>query len=399
MNLEQEKRVMLAFALSLVMLLLYRVYFFKEPPAEENKPAATAKAPTSQTGASKAAIPPPVTAPAAELPAETLPVVQGTKSEEIVVESKLYRVTFSTVGADVRSWVLKDYPQGEQIDTIDTHACTALGFPLNLDLENPALNSEVNQAIFLTKAYRGEAIPAGKEPEELAGNTFSPPVTLAFSYSNGKIQVTKRFSFGESYSVKTEISVSDGRHNLPVQVVWPGGFGDQSVPATMETLYEKGVYESLDDSKLREVTLSRSFFSRFFSGGSGSNANDLKQDVPALWFLQASKTDTLRASSCSAHPTPPRRFQKRFGRRRIGRVRKRTSPSPWQFASATRERSPSISGSLLHRRTWACCTRPTLRSIHLWTLASSVCLPSPCSSACAISTTTGYTITVGPSSC
>ncbi len=280
MNLEQEKRVMLAFALSLVMLLLYRVYFFKEPPAEENKPTATAKAPTTQTGAPKAVVPAPVTAPAAEPPAETLPVVQGTKSEEIVVESKFYRVTFSTVGADVRSWVLKDYPQGEQIDTIDTHACTALGFPLNLDLENPALNSEVNQAIFLTKAYRGEAIPAGKEPEELAGNTFSPPVTLAFSYSNGKIQVTKRFSFGESYSVKTEISVSDGRHNLPVQVVWPGGFGDQSVPATMETLYEKGVYESLDDSKLREVTLSHSFFSRFFSGGGGSNTNDLKQDVP-----------------------------------------------------------------------------------------------------------------------
>ena len=38
MNLDQEKRVMLAFALSIVMLVLYRVYFIKEQPPSRRRP-------------------------------------------------------------------------------------------------------------------------------------------------------------------------------------------------------------------------------------------------------------------------------------------------------------------------------------------------------------------------
>jgi YidC/Oxa1 family membrane protein insertase len=283
MNLDQEKRVMIAFALSLVMLMLYRVYFVKEQPPEQSKPAAAAKASPGQPEPPKTTAP---TSPPARVtpPAAALPVVQGSKSEEIVVESKLYRVTFSTVGADVRSWELKNYPKGEEIDIIDSNACAVLGFPLNLDLDNSALTSQVNQAIYEAKAYGGEVIPSGSpsgsEPAELSGNTFSPPVTLSFTYSDGRIRVTKRFSFAEDYSVKAEVRVFDGQRNLPVQVAWPGGFGDQTLPPALEAAIQKGAYESLDETKVHEVTLAPSFLSRFFSGGSGSNINDLKQIVP-----------------------------------------------------------------------------------------------------------------------
>ena len=55
MNLDQEKRVMLAFALSIVMLILYRVYFVKEPPPEPKKAApAAATAAAGQPAAPKA---------------------------------------------------------------------------------------------------------------------------------------------------------------------------------------------------------------------------------------------------------------------------------------------------------------------------------------------------------
>ncbi|MGA3328743.1 MAG: membrane protein insertase YidC [Terriglobia bacterium] len=276
MNLDQEKRVMIAFALSIVMLILYRVYFVKEPPPEPKKAVPAAATATPHAGQPGAPTPATTAAPPAPV---ALPVSKGAKPEEIVVEGKLYRVTFSTVGAVVRSWVLKDYPKGEQIDTIDSHACEILGFPLSVTLADATLNSQVNQAIYVAKAYSGEVATSGQEPVEQSGNTFSPPVNLTFTYSDGKIEVKKQFSFSELYSVKSHVSVFDGQHYLPLEVAWPGGFRDQSLPPAVGSAAERAAYETVDESKVREVTLVPSFFGRLFSGGSGGGGNELQQDV------------------------------------------------------------------------------------------------------------------------
>src|SRR5208283_1107219 len=111
---------------------------------------------------------------------------------------------------------------GEQIDTINSHACETLGFPLSVSLGDAALSTQVNQAVYLAKAYQVKALPSGQEQVELSGNTFSPPVNLTFTYSDGKIQVKKQFSFGDRYSVKSQVSVFDGQRYLPVEVAWPG---------------------------------------------------------------------------------------------------------------------------------------------------------------------------------
>ena len=279
MNLDQEKRVMLAFALSIVMLILYRVYVVKEQPPEPKKAApaaATAITQASPPGAPKVTT---TFAPAAPPAPVALPVMQGAKAEEIVVESKLYRVTFSSVGAVIRSWVIKGHQKDEQVDTIDSRACETLGFPMSVSLADPTLKSQVNQAIYVAKAYQGEVSAPGQAPAELPGNTFSPPVNLTFTYSDGKIQVKKQFSFGERYAVKVGVSVFDGQHYLPLEVAWPGGFGDQSAPPTSASLLERAVYETADDSKVREVTLTPSFLGRFFSGGSGAGGDESQQDV------------------------------------------------------------------------------------------------------------------------
>ncbi len=278
MNLDQEKRVMIAFALSIVMLVLFKMYFIKEQPPEPKKAAPTAAATNPGPSGAPATAATATTATPATAPAPVaLPVSKGAKAEEIVVEGKLYRVTFSTVGAVVRGWVLKDYPKGEQIDTINTQACKTLGFPLSVTLADAALNSQVNQAIYVAKAYQGQAFPIKQGSAELSGNTFSPPVNITFTYSDGKTQVKKQFSFGEHYSVKAEVSVFNGQHYLPVEVAWPGGFGDQSLPPTVASAVERAVYESADESKVREVSLTPSFFSRFTSGG--SSGNETEQDV------------------------------------------------------------------------------------------------------------------------
>jgi len=276
-NLDQEKRVMIAFALSIVMLVLYRIYFVKEQPPEPKKAEQVAAAThAAQPGAPATATP---VAPAAAPAPVALPVSKGAKPEEIVVENKFYRVTFSTVGAVVRSWVLKGYPKGDQIDTINPLACKTLGFPLSVSLADAALDSQVNQAVYVAKAYEVKAVSAGQEPTELTGNTFAPPVNLTFTYSDGRIQVKKQFSFGDRYPVKASVSIFDGQHYLPVEVAWPGGFGDQTVPPAMASLAQRAVYETADEAKVREVTLTPSFFGRFFSGGGGASSNTSEQDV------------------------------------------------------------------------------------------------------------------------
>jgi len=248
-NLDQEKRVMLAFALSIVMLILYRVYVIKEAPPEPKKAApaaATTTTPAGQPGAPKATT---AAAPAAPRPPVALPVLQGVKPEDIVVENKVYRATLSTQGAVLKSLVLKNYrdAQDQLLDTVNAPACESLGFPMSLNLPDPALKAQVNQGIYIAKADYGRPAPSGPEPVAHSGTAYSPPVTLTFTYSDGKVQVKKQFSFGAEYMAKVEVSLFDGQNNLPVEVTWPGGFGDQSLASAAIENYRVGVYGSIGD--------------------------------------------------------------------------------------------------------------------------------------------------------
>jgi YidC/Oxa1 family membrane protein insertase len=231
----QDTRVLIAFALSFVMLVLMRMFFFKAPP--KPKPAATEQAQQAAKNESK-----PGTAPAAPgnsppakpaVPA-ALPVEQGTSAQEIVVESDLYRVTLSTRGAVATSWVLAKYKDenGKPLNVIDSDACEKLGYPLSIGLPNPSdptLTDQINNAVFVASP---------------AGSTIQAPARLDFIYSNGKIRVKKEFTFGAGHEVKAEVSVWNGEKYLPVAVEWPGGFGDQSLTYAQKSAYGQAAYEA-----------------------------------------------------------------------------------------------------------------------------------------------------------
>ena len=241
---------MLAFALSIVMLVLYRVYVVKEQPPEPKKAApAVATIPVDQPVAPKA-----TTAGAASTAAKpsapaALPVLQGTQPEDIVVESKLYRVTFSTQGAVVKSWVLKNYRDAKDqlLDTVNAPACESLGYPMSLNLPNSTLKAQVNQGIYVATADYGHSAPFGQGTPAHAGTAFPPPVMLTFVFSDGKVQAKKQFFFGADYVAKAEVSVFDGQNNLPVEITWPGGFGDHSLASAAIESYRLGVYGAIGD--------------------------------------------------------------------------------------------------------------------------------------------------------
>jgi len=223
----QEKRVLAAFALSFLMLLLWRVFFVKEPPpapSSKSNPAAQ-----TQAGAEK-------TSPAAAAPSlpPTMPVIAGSKPEDIVVESDLYKLTFSTRGGVAQSWILKNYRDAKEapLDVIDDEACGKLGFPMSLSLADGELANSLNSALYVASP---------------SGGLLKPPIKLEFTYSDGKVQARKVFTFGTGYEIHAEVSVVQGGHYLPVQVVWPGGFGDHSLSSAIINSLTQGVYGSIGD--------------------------------------------------------------------------------------------------------------------------------------------------------
>jgi len=277
---DQEKRVIAAFALSFLMLLLWRVLVVKEPhPAPPSKPISTAQ--TQQPATEKT----PAAVTSSQLPSP-ISVIQGTKQEDIIVESGLYKVTFSTRGAAVESWVLKKYTDAKEapLNVIDDEACGKLGFPMSLSVAESELASKLNSALYV-------ATPSGA--------ALKPPVKVEFTYSDGKVQSHKAFTFGTGYEVHAEVSVIEGGRMLPVEVEWPGGFGDHSLSPTVISTYMLGVYGSPGDLTTvaqRKVTADRLVPAPFQLAG-------LEDHYFAGIFLPDSPDETFRLGRQTWTPT------------------------------------------------------------------------------------------------
>lgn len=99
-----DKRTIVAFALSLLVLILWSVFFAPQP---EQGPAPQAL----EQETKKRVVPspePPLPSPAIKAQTVT-PAAHGQKETEIVVETPLYRAVFSNVGPSIRSFQLKKY--------------------------------------------------------------------------------------------------------------------------------------------------------------------------------------------------------------------------------------------------------------------------------------------------
>lgn len=227
MNTENEKRVLLAVILTFALLMLWRYIFVPLPrPPHPVVHHAT----TPEAGHAAAPVSPATRAPAPPPHRVELPVLAGSKAQEVMVESPLYRVTFSTEGAVVKSWVLKKYKDAHNmpLEVVNTAACAQLGYPMSIELADTTLAAQLNSAVYVAQPASG---------------TVAAPQQVTFTYSNGKIRVQKQFSFGPGYQVKVRVSVFDGEHDLPVSVKWPGDIGDQSLSFSLRDKLSSAFYD------------------------------------------------------------------------------------------------------------------------------------------------------------
>jgi YidC/Oxa1 family membrane protein insertase len=253
LNPDDTKRLIIAFAIIIVIVALWGPIMSKYVKQPEPPPA-TATAGTEQGSANQTGSAPstssavPSTKPAPALPAQP---VQGKQAEDVVVENNLYKITFSTQGAVIKSWILKKYRDADEkpLDLVNQAAGDQLGLPMAITLPDKELASRLNSAIYVAGA-RGTAP---------GHNALQAPSKLQFTYSDGQTAIDKVFTFSsaDSYEINVRVSAHDAQNYLPVGVLWPGGFGDGS--SALAVAQREAVYSVNGDvTKVKEGKLKAS---------------------------------------------------------------------------------------------------------------------------------------------
>ena len=225
-----EMRILGASLLSMLVILLWVKFFAPKPPPPQSKPAITAPqtpsavspAPSGTASASTAAGKVPTATPAA-------PPQAASEEHNIVVQDDLYRVEISNRGAVVKSWQLSKYKDDNKpqrvLDVVHPDASQQTGgWPFALVLDNPELEKAANNGLYKLSSDTAATITA--------------PADVAFSWSDGHLEITKRYHFDHSYVVRVDATAKLDGKPIAAGLGWLGGFGDLTVtnPAPVETV-------------------------------------------------------------------------------------------------------------------------------------------------------------------
>jgi YidC/Oxa1 family membrane protein insertase len=222
-----EKRLMLVFLLTFVVLIIFQPLLKKylpqslapaKPAAEQSKPASPTAPPNAT--ASSAPLATAIVARSGSGLTTTAPEAKQAAAEsETVVESDLYRITFTNRGAQVKSWILKKFNNDAQngpVDLVNTEASPKFGYPLSLYTYDEGLRNKLNSALYVASSQGQQNAPAH----------------ITFEYADSDVVVRKTFSFDQTYVLKVETSVQYKGNTVFAAPAWPAGFGDELSPAS-----------------------------------------------------------------------------------------------------------------------------------------------------------------------
>jgi len=294
-------RGLMAFTLLFLVVLLGYQYFFKPQQPPPPPPAAQSQSqPPNQPQPTLPAAGVAVKPQLASAPVLAVsPTIAAQLETTTTVENENYKIVFTNQGAQVKSWVLKKYfdSAGKPLDMVQPQASAYFGFPLSLFTYEPALTTQLNQALYQVTA-------TGAQPT-VTGHVEVPATSaLTFRYAANGLDVVKTFRFDTSYVVTVEAEVK--RNGAPVRALiqWPAGLGDM----------EEFLPSSSTRSSIRTSALSQ--FDWSLNGKQESEAvakisNNATLDLPYsyaavtdLYFVAAFLPDTPdRATLVTLHNT------------------------------------------------------------------------------------------------
>ena len=230
------QRMVTVFLVTFILMILAQQFLF--PRNDKTSPSAQ-EAQQKQQQQQQATKPASAAAAGstAQAPAPAKPVIaskQAAAEQEIVVENDLYKITFTNRGAQVKSWVLKNFKdeKGNQLELVHAQAAAQWGYPLSFWSWDGDLKTKLNSALYVSDAVQhvnGGGGGSDRGPETLL---VKAPTDLSFEFSDGDLVAKKTFRFAHSYVV--EVSTEVTRGGVPVTALpsWPAGFGDMTSPAT-----------------------------------------------------------------------------------------------------------------------------------------------------------------------
>ena len=205
----EERRLLLAVALSLLVLTAYQ-FFFAPPPAPRPTASPSTAAPKAAPSQQAAAVP----AESPEPAPASVPTVADARERRIEVTGPDVMAAFTNRGARLVSWRLARFKdaRGRPEEMVQS----VVGGPRPLDLEtgDQDVDARVRNALF----------QASTDALTLSGSGYG---TLRFDYSEGDLVAAKELRFPpEGYLVSVSASVTRAGRPLPVRVVWGPGIGN-----------------------------------------------------------------------------------------------------------------------------------------------------------------------------
>jgi YidC/Oxa1 family membrane protein insertase len=275
-----EKRLPLALALMMLVLIVSQYIFGPPPGAKPVKPINDNKA---ANVVQKPAAAPLSTAEENTGTSAANGQVQAAGEIETSIDTKLYHVVFSNRGAVAKSWVLKHYHDdgGKPLQLINT-AATDVPLPFSLEITGAKPAFDPN-----TVLYRATPAPDG--------------LGVSYQYSDGQTTIRKSFAFAEnSYLSTVKSQVLENGTLVPGLLLWRGGFGDENVrnaASSQDTLRynvasSKLVTKNAKDAKSGPVT----------DSGDYSFAGIQDKFFAAVALPVASSTMEVRTFSDSVKP-------------------------------------------------------------------------------------------------
>jgi len=248
-----DKNVLLIFALMAVVIFgaqfLMKKYAPSAPQTSSAKPTQQpiqAGAPSTQGAGSQVTSAPAATmqkASSAKAPATQQPALkQATSESETVIENGLYRITFTNRGAQVKSWVLKQFndDQGKPLDMVNPAASAKYGYPLSLWTYDEGVRNTLNSALYVASTTETQ---------------LQAPAQISFEYSDGNLTVRKSFRFDHSYVVGVETSVFSNGNPVSAFPAWPASFGDQTnVPAYEAAQLDYQVNDKTEHVSVKKIS-------------------------------------------------------------------------------------------------------------------------------------------------
>jgi YidC/Oxa1 family membrane protein insertase len=212
----EERRLLLAVALSLLVMTAYQLWVAPKPVPSPSPHAATSAAPPPASPSPSS--PPSTVSRERVTPPEPVAAVVDEREARVEVVGDDVTAAFTNRGARLVSWRLLHYkdPRGRPEEMVQS----VVGGPLPLDIEtgDATVDERLRAALFVPSVLTLDLRTATGGPQP-----------LRFDFGESDLAASKTFWFSRSgYLVTASVSVTRAGQAMPVKLLWGPGVGNPS---------------------------------------------------------------------------------------------------------------------------------------------------------------------------